>query len=458
MKKIISLMIVVVIFATMCFYVIPASAATPSIKCPAVVTVDDNMEYSFDVTLSGVPSHDSWIAIFKKSEVELAESIFSEPDDVFSAAGQYGRFFTRKCTSSDGKDLPTTKVADGTKVTLKSDDACAKTWTQMTAGVYTVYLFTSWEKGYEIAAQADFSVVNGWQVFTRAGMRVSSREAFEEYKETDGSLRLQAEDTYHTTYFTAGDKFDAVGFTGWADEYNTQKWSFQIIQGKEEYGEDVVVLRDVKQIVKDGVVTTVKFNPVPAGEYGLRISAIDGYESGKHYFNMPISAILPDADVYTVNNGGVYSYPEPADAVDKHVSAVAFGIRLASAVGENTNNKEDENTGNTVNTDAPQNTKIPEVETASPETTTPNQTVDSSATTPPDATLVSTPTDDAGDKNTSEDKVTAGKNESSDKGKAGDKVEDGLEPLVLTGIIVGGVIVFAGVGIAIYFLVIKKKK
>ncbi|MBE7064349.1 MAG: hypothetical protein E7384_00820 [Ruminococcaceae bacterium] len=447
MKKFISLIIAVAIIASMCMMAVPASAATPSITGPGTINTEDGT-YSFKVKVAGVPQKNSWIAIFNKEQLK-------ENNNDYNLAGQYGRFFTQACTQSDGSDIKNI-VPDGTEVTLSTDKAITKTYETITPGEYVICMFKRFEENhwYELVAQTDLTVKSPWKSFTVSDNTLQKSEAM---------IHITSPEAYHDTYFTAKGEFEGLSFTAWSDNKGTglQRWNFEIL----DTDENVLFQKDTKIIENKLVI--MKFNKLPAGDYIFRVSPVDDYEPGdsgdgsaKYYLAMPVSEVLSEYTescftIYEsciVNSGG----EEENDVTGEDSGyAVAFSLLPvdSDAWDKGTSNEQPQGTTAPDATEAPSddnnNTEEPgddnNEEVPGDDTNAEVPGDDNNAEEPGDAT--------AAPEATEAPKATAG---TSDKGSA-DK-DGGLGLGAIIGIVSGGVVVLAGAALAIYFLVIKKKK
>lgn len=286
------------------------------------------------------------------------------------------------------------------------------------------------------ASAADYNNDAEYQTFTTVDMTLFDMGNPRDY---DVQLWLCTPESYHITYFEAKGEFDAVRFAAWSDDLGKQKWLFQIV---EEDGETVV--REVEQIVKQGGdgINIVKFDPVPAGNYAIKVSTVEDYDPGdnggspKYYIVLPAAEIREEyADTcYTEIVGAMTPTDAEAGLILDCVSAFGFGIHLTGngIVSDTTETPDAEATEEPTVTEEPIVTEEP-VATEAP-------TEEPTATEAP-AVETEAPTATAGtDKNDS------------------DKDEGGISTPVLIGIIAGAVVIVAAAAVIIYFLVIKKKK
>ena len=447
MKKFISMILAVAIIASMCIMAIPASAATPSITGPGTINTEDGT-YSFKVKVAGVPQKNSWIAIFNKAQLKAN-------DNDYNLAGQYGRFFTQACTQTDGSDIKSI-VPDGTEVTLSTDKAITKTYETITPGEYVICMFKRFEENhwYELVAQTDLTVKSPWKSFTVSDNTLQNSEAM---------IHITAPEAYHDTYFTAKGEFEGLSFTAWSDNKGTglQRWNFDIL----DTNENVMFHKDIKVIENKLVI--MKFDKLPAGDYIFRVSPVDDYEPGdngdgsaKYYLAMPVSEVLSEytSSCYTiyesciVNSGG----EEENDVTGEDSGyAVAFSLLPVDSDAWDKSGSNDTAPDATV---APDATEAP-----SDDNNTEEPGDDDNAEVPGDDNTAEVPDDDnnaeePGDATsapgaTEAPKATAG---TTDKGSA-DK-DGGSNLGLVIGIVSAAVVVVVGAVLAVYFLVIKKKK
>jgi len=446
MKKFISLIIAVAIIASMCMMAVPASAATPSITGPGTINTEDGT-YSFKVKVAGVPQKNSWIAIFNKEQLK-------ENNNDYNLAGQYGRFFTQACTQSDGSDIKNI-VPDGTEVTLSTDKAITKTYETITPGEYVICMFKRFEENhwYELVAQTDLTVKSPWKSFTVSDNTLQKSEAM---------IHITSPEAYHDTYFTAKGEFEGLSFTAWSDNKGTglQRWNFEIL----DTDENVLFQKDTKIIENKLVI--MKFNKLPAGDYIFRVSPVDDYEPGdsgdgsaKYYLAMPVSEVLSE---YTESCFTIYEscIVNSGGEEENDVTGEDSGYAVAFSLLPVDSDAWDKGTSN----EQPQGTTAPDAtEAPSDDNNTEEPGDDTNEEVPGDDTNEEVPGDDnnaeepgdatAAPEATEAPKATAG---TSDKGSA-DK-DGGLGLGAIIGIVSGGVVVLAGAALAIYFLVIKKKK
>ena len=446
MKKFISLIIAVAIIASMCMMAVPASAATPSITGPGTINTEDGT-YSFKVKVAGVPQKNSWITIFNKEQLK-------ENNNDYNLAGQYGRFFTQACTQSDGSDIKNI-VPDGTEVTLSTDKAITKTYETITPGEYVICMFKRFEENhwYELVAQTDLTVKSPWKSFTVSDNTLQKSEAM---------IHITSPEAYHDTYFTAKGEFEGLSFTAWSDNKGTglQRWNFEIL----DTDENVLFQKDTKIIENKLVI--MKFNKLPAGDYIFRVSPVDDYEPGdsgdgsaKYYLAMPVSEVLSE---YTESCFTIYEscIVNSGGEEENDVTGEDSGYAVAFSLLPVDSDAWDKGTSN----EQPQGTTAPDAtEAPSDDNNTEEPGDDNNEEVPGDDTNAEVPGDDnnaeepgdatAAPEATEAPKATAG---TSDKGSA-DK-DGGLGLGAIIGIVSGGVVVLAGAALAIYFLVIKKKK